>query len=656
MELAIICFGWPATGRMSAPRRLTRRSNMCGPVTGKREDKMDGQIPELSRLEEYERDPIDNTPDLAQSLAVRLLYERTLSACSRLLLLDETGEALAKTLNELRLATDASRVAIFRNRAEASAGLGVVQVHEALAPDVQPEAATCLYDQAGFEPWRAVLAQGEPIAGVVGSLPANRRHLLESQGILSVLILPLWVRQAWYGCLVFEDKRQPREWAEADIQLLQTAADLIGAYLQRQKIEQTLRESEEKAHQYATELIARIKEERRQREIAAILAQVGASISLTLSPNELLAHILLKLQQLVAYDSASVFLVEGNSLVRSAAGGFEQDVVDQRYPISDDLLFQAMSDSKSYLLIEDVRADSRYRPRPGLEKVRCWVGAPLLVAQKIVGYLAVNHYRPGRFRPAEAELVQAFAHQVAQTIYNARLFNDLKQTQAQLIQRERLAALGQMAGMLAHELRNPLMTIRTGVEYILSDIPDTDPRRQSAYRLQGNMDRIDRIIEDILTVTSTPKAVLSPGFLPDLIKTEVDRWQPHLAEKNIHVVIHPAPSLPPVLLDREQVRRVFSNLIANSSDALPGGGAILISLEQDGPYQVVRFADNGAGISPENLLHLFEPFFTTEKSRGTGLGLYIVQQVIESHQGAVTVESEVGQGTCFTIRLPAAED
>lgn len=616
---------------------------------------MDGQIPDLNRLEAHERGLIDQTPDLMQSLAVRLLYERTLSTCSRLLLLDNTGEALAKTLSELRLATDAGRVTVFTNWAEATAGLCVSPIQEARASGVRQEIPAFLYNQAGFEPWKAVLSQGEPVASVVALLPVDRRLPLEAQDILSVLMLPLWVEQCWYGCLVFEDMNQPRHWTEADIQLLQTAADLIGAYLQRQNIERTLQESEQKARQFATELIARIKEEQRQREIATTLGQVGASISLSLPPNELLAHILLKLQQLVAYDSASVFLVEGDSLVRRAAGGFEQDVVDQQYPLADDPLFQAMSGSKSYLLIEDVRADSRYRPRPGLEKVRCWVGAPLLVAQEMVGYLAVNHYQPGRFRPAEAELVQAFAHQVAQAIYNARLFNDLKQTQAQLIQRERLAVLGQMAAMLAHELRNPLMTIRTGVEYILSEIPDPDPRQKSAQRLHRNMDRIDRIIEDILCVASTPRATLSPDFLQDLIVTEVDRWKLRLAEKNVHVAIQPAPSLPPVLLDRDQIRRVLSNLIANSRDALPEGGNITISLERDGPGQVVRFADNGAGISPENLPHLFEPFFTT-KSRGTGLGLYLVQQVIEYHQGTVNVESEPGQGTRFTIRLPSVED
>ena len=752
---------------------------------------MDGQIPELNRLEGYEPDLVNNTPDLSQSLAVRLLYERTLSACSRLLLLDtlKTGQALTKTLNELRLATDAGRVSVFRSWEEAGAGLRVRQVHEVCAPGVQPDTAPFLYNQPGFEPWLAALTQGEPIAGLVAGLPDDQRLPLEAQGILSILILPLWVEQRWYGFLCFEDKSRPRHWAEADIQLLQTAAELISAYLERKQAERTLRESEEKyralieqssdaiyliyggrfevinrrfeelfgvsreqanspgfaftniiapknraqatrffnqalksqldvqpgsakprpryeftaldrngqeievelvvsypnyrgglatqgvirditedkhreqerriayqqAQQYAAELRDRIKEERRQHKIAASLAQVGASISLTLSPNELLAHILLKLQQLVEYDSASVFLVEGETLVRRAAGGFEQDVLDQRYPLADDLLFQVMLDSKSCLLVEDVRQDSRYRPRPGLEKVRCWVGAPLLVAREMIGYLAINHYQPGRFSQAEAELVQAFAHQVAQALYNARLFDDLKQTQARLIQRERLAALGQMASLLAHELRNPLMTIRTGIEYLLSDIPDTDPRRQSAHRLQRNMDRIDRIIEDILTVANTPRAALSPCFLQDLIQAEADRWGQRLAEKHIHVSIQPAPLLPPVLLDRDQIRRLISNLIANSVDALPEGGAISISLEQNSSRQVVCFADHGIGIPPENLPQIFEPFFTT-KNRSTGLGLYLVRQVVELHGGSVTVESQPGQGARFTISFPPGED
>jgi signal transduction histidine kinase len=275
-----------------------------------------------------------------------------------------------------------------------------------------------------------------------------------------------------------------------------------------------------------------------------------------------------------------------------------------------------------------------------------------VVAQEVIGYLAVDRHVSGAFTPADAELVQAFAHQVAQTIYNTRLFADLTATQAQLIQRERLAALGQMAATMAHELRNPLMAIRMGVEYLLGDVSDTDPRRQGAALMQANIDRIDLIVEEILYLARTPQPTLSPSLLRPLIEDEVARWEELiLAEKEITCHLQLAANLPPILLDPDQMARALSNLIGNSFDALALGGELRLTLDLENGRQVITLADNGPGIASEDLPRIFEPFFTT-KTRGAGLGLSIVKQIIDYHQGDITVWSEVGVGTKFTITLP----
>jgi two-component system NtrC family sensor kinase len=141
------------------------------------------------------------------------------------------------------------------------------------------------------------------------------------------------------------------------------------------------------------------------------------------------------------------------------------------------------------------------------------------------------------------------------------------------------------------------------------------------------------------------------GSLRVILENELPQWEPKLAEKNITFHCDLADDLSPVLIDFDQIGRSVSNLIANGIDAIATNGVLQLSLHQDKNYQVIIVSDSGSGISQEIQQKIFEPFFTT-KSRGTGLGLAIVKQIIEYHQGTISVWSEDGAGTKFTIKLP----
>jgi two-component system NtrC family sensor kinase len=142
--------------------------------------------------------------------------------------------------------------------------------------------------------------------------------------------------------------------------------------------------------------------------------------------------------------------------------------------------------------------------------------------------------------------------------------------------------------------------------------------------------------------------------LNEILETELVHWELSVAEKNIKIEADLVAGLSPVYIDADQIGRLLSNLIGNSIDAVGPGGEIKLALRGEDENQIITIADNGPGISPENQLKIFEPFFTT-KSRGTGLGLAIVKQIIDYHHGDISVWSEVGVGTTFTIVFPQAE-
>jgi signal transduction histidine kinase len=310
------------------------------------------------------------------------------------------------------------------------------------------------------------------------------------------------------------------------------------------------------------------------------------------------------------------------------------------------------------LVVPDTRREPRHfrgvDEQTSLE-IRSVLTAPLQGKQEVVGVIQVVDTAVSRFTETDVTLMEALAASAAGAIENARLFTELKNAQAQLVNQERLAALGQMSATIAHELRNPLMAIRMGVEYLLQDVARDDARWRGAALMQSNMDRIDRLIEDILFLSRPTQPKLAPDLLLPLLEEEVARWELPLASKELTLHTDLARQLRPAALDGEQMCRALTNLIGNSVDALAPGGKMTLTLHADDHHQIIRLTDDGPGISPEHLPHIFEPFYTT-KSRGTGLGLSIVKQIIDYHQGQIEVESEVGVGTTFTIRLPLLQN
>ena len=233
----------------------------------------------------------------------------------------------------------------------------------------------------------------------------------------------------------------------------------------------------------------------------------------------------------------------------------------------------------------------------------------------------------------------------------------LQTMQAQLIQSEKLSAVGEFVAGVAHELNNPLAAVM-GFSEILKNAPVEPEYQRHLQMIFKSAERCQKIVHSLLTFARRHQPERLPVSVNKLIEEVLEIVAYQLRTDNIAVVRDFHPNLPPVLGDGHQIQQVIINLINNARQAMenqPGDGKLFIATEADGVDVRIRIADNGPGISPENLQKIFDPFFTTkEVGKGTGLGLSLCYGLIKEHGGNISVKSQLGHGATFTVELPAA--
>jgi signal transduction histidine kinase len=221
---------------------------------------------------------------------------------------------------------------------------------------------------------------------------------------------------------------------------------------------------------------------------------------------------------------------------------------------------------------------------------------------------------------------------------------------ARLQRNERLATLGQVAGGIAHELRNPLNVVKTSVYYLLNARNPTPEKTAEHFRrIERNVELADGVITALSSFAKIPAPDLRPVPVEPLVREALELNPPGAA---IATHVDCQDGLPPVLADGDQLRIVFGNLIRNARDAMPGGGRLTIAGRDAGGRVAVEFADTGVGIPRDDLSRVMEPLYST-KARGLGLGLAIARSILDKNQGTLNVASEVGCGSIFTVHLIA---
>src|SRR6058998_3836909 len=266
-----------------------------------------------------------------------------------------------------------------------------------------------------------------------------------------------------------------------------------------------------------------------------------------------------------------------------------------------------------------------------------------------------------RFTSDELRLAEAIALQAAVASENSRLYEgekqklvELKRTQAQLIQSTKLAAIGELAANIAHEINNPLTSVLGFASYLAEQVPPGAPMREELDLIQEEAGRARDIVRDLLHFSRQREFVPQMTDLNVVLEGLLVMVRRQGAFDAITLVEEYAPGLPPVEVDVPRIKQVFLNLINNAVYVMKDGGSLTIRSSVVGDTVRVEVIDTGTGIPAEHLDRIFEPFFTTKPDvSGTGLGLPVSLGIVQSHGGTIEVTSEVGRGSNFVVKLPA---
>jgi len=218
---------------------------------------------------------------------------------------------------------------------------------------------------------------------------------------------------------------------------------------------------------------------------------------------------------------------------------------------------------------------------------------------------------------------------------------------------EQYAEIARLAGWLAHEIKNPLSTIRLNMELLAEDLEEIDsPQSRRAQRKIDIVQKECRRLEELLNNFHDQRLELHPADLNREIKSILDFFRPTAEESRIEIVEYLASNLPTVPLDQRAFHRVMLNLVLNAQQAMPQGGQLVVRTRPVGSEVAIDLIDTGIGMDTETLSRLFELFYSTKRD-GNGLGLPTAQKIIDGHGGRMTVQSEPNCGTQFTIMLPS---
>lgn len=288
---------------------------------------------------------------------------------------------------------------------------------------------------------------------------------------------------------------------------------------------------------------------------------------------------------------------------------------------------------------------------------------PLVAQEEPLGVIVADNAFSRQPITEESErLLRLFAASASVALRNAQLITELKEALAreqrmreQLIHSERLAAIGELAAKIAHDLRSPLVTIGGYARQLQRNPHDMQRVQRNIQVIVDEVERLERQLRDLLDFATPKKPSLNKVNIKELVLKLAEIHRPSMEAAGVNLLIDVTQEPLIVLADEIQLERVLLNLWRNAVEAMPNGGTLTIKVWSEGEFVKISVNDTGVGINPDELPHIFKPFYTT-KNTGSGLGLAICKKIVDEHGGQIEVSSVIGKGTTFTILLLRAEN
>ncbi len=384
------------------------------------------------------------------------------------------------------------------------------------------------------------------------------------------------------------------------------------------------------------------------RVLYELIADVGSIFNIPL----LLQKTLDKVFDVFRADRAYIMRIDENGKLRLAASRISEKIGDEQVPISRTIINDVV-EKQVGVLCSNAMSDSRFASGKSVHDfgIRSAICAPINGRDKILGVIHIDcSVSEHAYSTEQLRLLTAIGYQTGLAIENVKLHQSA-------VQSERLAAVGETVAHLSHHIKNILQALDAGVELVEKGLEadDAGKAKKSWPIVQRNLERINGLILNMLAFSKSRQPLLENVNVNHVIRECTDLFAGQADERGV-ALLTDLDDMPPIPADAGGLSQALLNLVTNALDAVEDDkGVVTVASKYDSMHRqvTIRVFDNGSGIEEDQIDRIFTPFFSSKGQKGTGLGLAVARKVAEEHHGSIDVDSSVGEGTTFTITLPA---